>query len=374
MTDVPAGDAGPASDDDDAAKEVVERQRDEMRAFVKTLSTDDIRSGSWFTKLLAHSLSTYTKKVDWAYFQDKYAGVPADAIVDQRVKMAARYAAIEGGLSASAYTGAVVATLGSAGGASPLTVPAAFTTGLVDVAFVTQLQLRLAYDIAVLYRVPLDTSDPEDLWKLIRIALTIRSGEAVQDGMLKIVPALMRQIVKRYYKGPVLAAARGFPFVGKYLLQRNVIKMAIPGVGIPLAVMVNRYTTLVAGRHARSVFRNEARVTEVAEGLIRRSRHPQLLLWVAWLVVSAGLSISDDEALLMRHLVRLAREHHQVVDEQLANLIEVDPADVWALVEAEAGDLTDVVDAAARVAEIDGSANAREKAVIDELRQRCARA
>jgi hypothetical protein len=335
VTDAPADDATSASDDDEAVKKVVDRQRGEMREFVKTLSADDIKSGNWFTKLLAHSLNAYTEKVDWAYFQNKYAGVPADAVVDQRVKMAARYAAIEGGLSASAYTGAVVATLGSGGGASPLTVPAAVTSGVVDVAFVTQLQLRLAYDIAVLYRVPLDTSDPEDLWKLIRVALTIRTGEAVQDGLLKAVPALMRQVVKRYYKGPVLAAAKGLPFVGKYLLQRNVIKMAIPGVGIPLAVVVNRYTTLVVGRHARSVFRNEARVIEVAESLTSRSHHPQLMLWVAWLVITANNKIAADEALLIRHLVRLAREHHQVVDEQLANLVDVDPADVWARVEAE---------------------------------------
>ena len=31
-------------------------------------------------------------KVDWQYFQEKYKGVPADSIVDQRIKMAARYA------------------------------------------------------------------------------------------------------------------------------------------------------------------------------------------------------------------------------------------------------------------------------------------
>ncbi len=164
--------------------------------------------------------------------------------------MAGRYAAIEGGLSVSAYTAAVSATIGSLSGASPLTVPAALTTVMVDVAFTTQLQLRLAHDIAVLYRVPLDTSDPDDLWKLLRVAFTVKSGEAVREGVVKVVPALVRPVIKRYYAGPALAAARGFPVVGKHLLQRNVIKIGIPLVGVPLAVLVNRYTTLVAGRHA----------------------------------------------------------------------------------------------------------------------------
>lgn len=375
MTDAPANEAVHATDEDDeAAKEAVESERAEIREFVKGLSGDDIRSGNWFTKLLTHALSAYTSKVDWQYFQERYTGEPADAIVDQRIKMAARYAAIEGGLSASAYTGAVSATIGSLGGASPLTVPAAVATVMVDVVYITRLQLHLAYDIAVLYRVPLDTSDPDDLWKLIKVAFTIKTGEFVREGVTKVVPALMRQVIKKYFSGSVLAAAKSLPLVGKQLLQRNVIKIGIPGVGVPLAVAVNRYSTLVAGRHARAVFRNEARVIEIGEDLTDRTRHPQLMLWVAWLVITVDKEISDDEALLMRHLVRLAREHHQVVDEQLANVVDVDPEQVWARVEAEQGDLEDVIDAAVRVAEIDGSPNSKEKAVLAELRHRCVRA
>ena len=216
-----AVDAG--NDDDDADRRVVEHERAELREFVKGLSPDDIKSGGWFTKLVAQGLSAYTEKVTWQYFQEKYEGVPADGIVDQRIKMAARYAAIEGGLSASAYTVAIVATIGSLGGASPATVPAAVATFMVDLAFITQLQLRLAYDIAVLYRVPLDTSDPDDLWKLIRVAFTIKSGEFVREGVIKAVPPLMRQMIKKSYSGAVLAAARGLPFVGKQLLVRNVM-------------------------------------------------------------------------------------------------------------------------------------------------------
>ena len=69
--------------------------------------------------------------------------------------MAARYAALEGGLSAGAYTAAIA-------------------------AFITRLQLRLDYDVAVLYRVPLDPSDPDDMWKLIQVAFTIKSGQVAK--------------------------------------------------------------------------------------------------------------------------------------------------------------------------------------------------
>ncbi|WP_329016992.1 MULTISPECIES: hypothetical protein [unclassified Streptomyces] len=367
-------DAAESERADDADREVVEQERAELKAFVKKLSADDIKSGNWFTKLMAQAMSSYTQKVDWRYFQERYEGVPADAIVDQRIKMAARYAALEGGLSAGAYTAAVAATLGSLGGASPATVPAAVATMMVDVAFITRLQIRLAYDIAVLYRVPIDPSDPDDMWKLIRVAFTIKGGEVVREGVIKAVPAVIRPVIKRFYSKTVLTAARGLPVVGKHLLQRNVIKIGIPLVGVPLAVVLNRYTTLLAGRHAQAVFRNEARVMEIAENLTARSRHPQLMLWVAWLVIRANRKIADDEALLMQHLVKDVRERHQVVDEQLAHLVDIDPTEVWRRIDAEPGDLTDLLDVADRVATVDGAVNSREKAVISELRDRCCRA
>lgn len=359
--------------DSDADRKVVEDERAELRKFIKGLSPDDIKSGGWFTKLCAQALSSYTDKVTWQYFQERYEGVPADAIVDQRIKMATRYAALEGGLSASAYTGTIIATLGSLGGASPATVPAAIATVMVDITFITQLQLRLAYDVAVLYRVPLDLSDPDDMWKLIRVAFTIKSGEFVREGVVKAVPAIMRPVIKRFFSGAVLTAAKGLPVVGKFLLQRNIIKIGIPLVGIPLAVVLNRYTTLIAGRHAQAVFRNEARVLELAESLSERSQHPQLMLWVAWLVIMADRKIADDEALLIRHLVRLVRDQHQVVDEQLARLVDIDPAEVWRRLDAEPGDLSDILDVADRVATVDGALNEREKAVISELRDRATR-
>lgn len=138
-------------------------------------------------------------------------------------------------------------------------------------------------------------------------------------------------------------------------------------------MVVNRYTTLVAGRHARAVFRNEARVIEVAETLSGRSRHPHLLLWVTWLVIMADRKIADDEALLMRHLVRLVRDEHQVVDEQVARLVDIDPDEVWRRLHAEPGDLSDILDAANRVAIVDGPINKHEKELISELQERCGR-
>lgn len=351
--------------------ETVEHERDRLKEFVRSLDVSEIKSGDWFAKLLTASLESYSKTVDWEYFQIKYEGVPADAIVDQRIKMAARYAMIEGGLSASAYTGAVAATIGSLGGASPITVSAGLTTMMVDLVYISQLQLRLAYDIAVLYRVPLDLQDPDDLWKLIRVAFTIKGGELAKEGMIRSVPGVLRPLIVRYYSGSTRAAAQALPVVGKHLLKRNIIKVGLPLVGVPLAAALNRWTTSLAGQHARTVFRSSARIMETAEKLVDRSEHPQLLLWIAWLVVDADKTVSDDEAFFMRHLVLQARERHGVIDEHLERVVHLDPDDVWARVDAVEGDLADIIVAAETVAEIDGAPSARQRRMLDELRKRC---
>lgn len=348
----------------------VEQEREELKNFVKSLTGDDIRSGNWFSKLMSNALNAYTQKVDATYFQEHYKGVPADAVVDQRIKMAARYAALEGGLSASAYSAAIVATLGTVGGASPLTLPAAGITLLVDVAYIARLQLHLAYDIAVLYRVPLDVEDPDDLWKLIRVAFTIRGAQAVSEGVTKVVPALVRPLVKAFYSKGVLTAARGLPVVGRFLLQRNVIKIGIPVVGVPVSVALNYYSTIIAGKHARAVFRNDARVDEAATGAVSRTNHPRGMLWVAWMMVLADGKVTDDEALFIRKLVEQLHDQDAFADEQFANVIDLDVDDVWRRLDQESGDLTDLFDVALKTAEIDGSVHKLETAVLTELRER----
>jgi hypothetical protein len=268
----PAPRARDAIDEEERA--AVEHEREELKGLIKSLTGDDIKSGNWFSKLLSDALGVYTQKVGAAYFRERYKGVPADAVIDQRIKMAARCAAIEGGISASAYTAAIAATLGTVGGASPLTLPAAGVTLLIDVAYIARLQLHLAYDIAVLYRVPINVKDPDDLWNLIRIAFTIRGAQAVSEGVTKVVPALVRPLVKAFSSNGVLTTASGLPVVGKFLLQRNVIKIGIPLVGVPLSVAISYYSTVIAGKHARTVVRNDARVEEAATSAVSKSGHP----------------------------------------------------------------------------------------------------
>ncbi len=72
----------------------------------------------------------------------------------------------------------------------------------------------------------------------------------------------------------------------------------------------------------------------------------------------------------MRRLVEQLRDQHDISDEEFANVINLDVEDVWRRLDAEAGDLSELIDVAVKTAEVDGTVHKLESAVIEELRER----
>jgi hypothetical protein len=244
---------------------------------------------------------------------------------------------------------------------------------VLDLLFVSQLQLRLAYDIAVLYGVPLDLEDPEDLWKLIRVAYVIKGGEAGRGLVGKGVPALVRPVLKKLYSRGTLAAGRSLPVVGKYLLQRNVIKLTIPAVGVPLSMAINHWSIRSAGAYAVRLFRREAAIVEAARRMTARGDHPVELLWVLWMTIKADGLVHEHERLLLRHVTGLLRdpESELVALTELDGTVNPQRNRVWALLEAAEGDLRPLYEAATEAAAVDGKVNVNELSVLRKLAGYC---
>jgi hypothetical protein len=353
----------------------VKKAIDELRELAKSYTMDDIKEGTWFTSLLRYSLETYAKKANAAYFRAKYPGLPADAVVDRQVDLARQYSALEGALSAAAYTAAVAATIGSGGGASPLTVPGAVGSFVIDLMFTTQIQLRLAHDIAVIYDFPVDLEDPEDLLDLMRVAFGIKAGEALRSAAAKGAPEAVRQGVKAVIKGPVLALLKGLPVIGKYLLQRNIIKFAIPVIGVPLSAGMNYWTTGSIGTRAKDIFRHKASVRESAAHMHTALRDdPSLLFRVVWMVVQADEKVEAAEASLLRELIEQFRSAG-TADAAIADfeaLINLNQQQVFAEIGALPGSVkAELYRAACVAAAVDREIHAKELDVLRTLAGAC---
>lgn len=358
-------------------KNYVEREVTRIRQFVSGLSMDDLKSGDWFAKLLVFSLNQYVTQVDAEYFKEKYPNLPPDAVVDARIKMAAKYAAIEGLLSSSAYTGAVAATIGSGGGASPLTLPAGGASFVIDLSYLSYLQLRMAHDISVLYGIPLDLNDPDDTWKLVKLAFGIKAGEAAGGLAMKGLPAFIRPVIKKVFSGSTLAALRSLPVVGKHLLQRNIIKFTIPGVTIPVTTAINRWTTKAGGTRAKILLRREAQIIEASKRIVAQAEQVEAVLSALWWIINVDKTVQDEELLLLHYLTVSAEqstengEEYRQYIEAFKSQIEVDEDDLWSRISEISEDgASKLYQAAVIASAVDGKISKQELELLRLLAER----
>ncbi len=361
----------------DEERNHVKREIARIREFVSNLSMDDLKSGDWFTKLLGFSLYQYVTQVDADYFKEKYPNLPPDAVVDARIKMAANYAAIEGALSSAAYTSAVAATIGTGGGASPLTIPAGGASFVIDLSYTSYMQLRMTHDISVLYGVPLDLNDPDDTWKLVKLAFGIKAGETAGNAVMKGLPAFIRPIMKKIFSGATLATLKSLPVVGKYLLQRNIIKFTIPGVTIPLTTAVNRWMTKAAGERAKILLRREAQIIEASHRIVAQAENVEAVLAVLWWIINIDKTVRNKERLLLHYLTVSAEqsgnngEAHLRYIESFKSQIEVDEEDLWERISSISADGAPKLYRAAVIASaVDGKISKQELDLLEILAER----
>ena len=284
--------------------EDAKKEYDEIKTFTSTIPVKDFKSGGWFFKLLKYSLDIYSKKATDKYFQNKYKGLNPDAIVDRRIALAKNYAGVAGFTATSAYTVAIAATIGTKGGASPYALPAGALSLLADLTYVSHLQLRLAYDISVLYGSPLDYTDPEDLHVLLVLAFGIKAGEIFSNSITRATPEGIRIIIKMFIKKDTLKWLQALPYVGRYLLQRNLIKAGIPIVGIPLSFLINRIFTGGIGKRAKKLFRIRLAINNVIDNYpLNKISDYILLLEILWICISSDKDSSNEEAWLLKRFV-----------------------------------------------------------------------
>lgn len=346
-----------------------------LRSVASDMSLDDLRSGAWFAQLLRLSLRGYTRRVTPEWMREKYPSIPLEGIVDRRVRIAQNYAMLAGGLSAGAYATAVSATIGSLGGASPITLPAAVASIGADLFFTSMLQLRLAWDLAVLYGHPLDLDDPEDVFDLLRVAFGIKAGEAFHNSVAKLAPEAVRVGVKKVASGQTLTWLKALPVIGKFLLQRNLIKVAIPVVSVPMSAGINYFSTGAIARSARAVFRKRALVPEQAEAAVEEGHQaPLLALHVAYLVVRADRHVTKEEGQFVGQMARLLQEHGldeqeiAVFRDRLDRPAEAVLADI---AEVPVEDRAGLFEVACHAAAIDGKLQRREHRLLKRIAAVC---
>ena len=125
------------------------------------------------------------------------------------------------------------------------------------------------------------------------------------EALAQRAPLLVRPVLLNIVTSDTSVAPKSLPAMGRFLLQRHLLKFAIPGLGLPLSIAVNPWLATVTGNQASVLFRREARILETARRITGQAVNHSELLWVLWLIVKADGVVHDNERLLLKHVAAL---------------------------------------------------------------------
>ncbi len=245
--------------------EQIRAEVEDLKHAAQAFGPESIKDGSWFNKFIQSMLGSYAERIvaqgGVQFFRNKYPGLGQDQIADKLITLAVRYAALAGGASGATSSAAVAATIGTAGAAG-VAMPAVVTAIVSEMLYTTRLQVRLVYDLSLLYGYPIDPSDPEDLYRAFCLAYGVswasgQTGMAVKAAAPEIARAKIRGILQG--SAPVIqriAKQLLGPRLGRAITQKALLQTAVPVVGIGIASGWNYMSTSGIGSIAKHDIRS----------------------------------------------------------------------------------------------------------------------
>jgi uncharacterized tellurite resistance protein B-like protein len=361
-----------------ATSEIQETIRAELAEFREQagyMAFEQIAGGDWFEACLTSSLGKYREMADADYFQGLYPGQSRLEIATDRIELAKRSAALEGRMTAGAYTGTVASAFGGRGTVPDGDVTSDASLFVADLLWTTRLQLRLAHDLCVIHGRTIELGNPEDLHDLVRIAFGVKSGEILELAVRETLVDARDVGIKSDVSGVDDAVRRKLPLIGKHLLRRSVVKYALPVVSVPLNAALNYLFTVQVAHMASEILVETISEPEALRDASQLgSVSPRVLLETIWLIIVADEKITEGESKFINNLITKLSELEggEETLNVLRNLQGIDEETVLADVARESDEVKQalyevVCDAAA----IDHKIHRKERKVIERFAKVC---
>jgi tellurite resistance protein len=299
--------------DDVASDEVVQvkvaSELEEAKSFTKTLNVKDVKSGQWFIVLLQKVVQSYNRNARAEYFQQKYPGLTPDEIADILIPVTVQYATIAGAITGAAVTANQITALSSAG----MTI--AVMTGAIgtEMVYLAGIQMRLVLDLSVVYDLQLDPDDPEDALMVFGYALGVAPVGMVGKGLQVAAQGGTHYAVKKYVSKGTLKALQDLgKRIGIRILQRSVLKYAVPAFSMAVGSGYNYVVTKSIGGIAKKHFKNRGKVTEELRQLVSRQNTYDIAFPAAAMYMAQidGEFSAKERELYKAILSRMAFEEH----------------------------------------------------------------
>lgn len=345
--------------EDESIRVQVTQELEKTKQLAKELNFDEVKSGHWFINLLRKVIESYDRNDRAGYFQQKYPGLPPDEIADTLTSVTVRYATIAGAIAGAATTANQIATLSTAG------LTAALFVGSIgaEMIYLARIQMRLVLDLSVVYDLQLDAEDPEDVLMVFGYALGVTPTELLGKGLQVAAGAGVKGAVKKYISKGTLKAIKDFAQkIGFKILQRSIIKYAVPVASAAVGSSYNYVTTRSVGRIAKTHFKNRGQVTDELRTLVSRQNVYDLAFPAAAMYMAQvdGKYSSKEQEFYRAMLSRMSFDEHTQAQFQKLTASEETILDAIAQIE-DAKVRHSLVDVLVLMAIYDGELAERER-------------
>jgi len=247
-------------EDKKSIKKAYEDAKDEIE---KLGGWESFKSGEWFLKLIRKCFKNYFERANADYFRGKYPSLDVDSIVKKINKVAARNSAILGAIVGGVVSADELTTIFTAGEGG-LGLPANITIALMAIAgeaiLLVRMQLQLIANIAKLYNTPIDVDDPEDILTIMAFALGGSVAEVAGKAGMKVGGKITEKAVRKHISRGVLKTIQKLGRkIGIKILQRTIIKYAVPVASMGIGYVWNYVATKTVGRIAVKHFKKRTK-------------------------------------------------------------------------------------------------------------------
>jgi len=249
------------TESEDSIKEKIAQARQE---YTELGGWPALKSGDWLSQLILRSFNNYWKNANVEYFEDKYGTDDPGIIEKKLISVAARNSALLGAVTGATISlDEILAILGAiptAGMSLPANIAIALTAIAAETFLLVRFQLQLICNLAKLHKVPLDPNDPEDILTIIGFALTGGISDLSSKGLAKWAAKFFgRKKTKDIFSGNRLKLAQDLMKpLGIKVLQKNIVKYAVPIVSIGLGSSLNYLATKSVAKYAKQKFKEKA--------------------------------------------------------------------------------------------------------------------
>jgi uncharacterized protein (DUF697 family) len=212
------------------------------------------KSGEWLLTLIRKCFKNYFERANAEYFRKKYKSRDVDFIAKKLIKVAAKNAAILGGLTGLLVSTDEVVALATGGElvvGLPANIAIAVTAIGAEMVLLLRMQLQLVANLAKLYEVPLDTEDPEDILIILAYAFGGAVAEEAGKFVAKAAGHVAGDVAKKIFQKELLQALKSLgKKLGVKILQRSIVKYTVPGISMAVGSTWNYFAVNSVGKIA----------------------------------------------------------------------------------------------------------------------------